>query len=72
MPADAAQIVTRFCAEHGHHLNYYLDDKLYVRDLTHWAEVYRDRTGSVPHVMRDLSCFDGRRPTKLLLIDTGP
>ena len=69
LPADAAQIITQFCADHGHHLNYYLDDKLYVRDLTHWAKVYRARTGSVAHIV-DLSRFDGRRPTKLLLIDT--
>ena len=69
VPADPAQAVTRFCADHGHHLNYYLDDNLYVRDLTHWAQLYQDRTGSVPRV-GDLARFDGQCPTKLLLIDT--
>jgi Cof subfamily protein (haloacid dehalogenase superfamily) len=69
LPADAAEQIVRFCAEHGHHLNYYLDDLLYVRDQTRWSEIYQQRTGSVPRVMHDLRCFDGRRPTKLLLID---
>jgi len=70
LPADAAQTIVRFCAAHDRHLNYYLDDKLYVREATHWARLYQQRTGTVPHVVHDLTRFDGRRPTKLLLIDT--
>ena len=38
--------------------------------MTHWAKVYQARTGSVPQAVHDLACFDGRRPTKILLIDT--
>ncbi len=70
VPAEAAQSIVHFCAAHGYHLNYYLDDVLYVREMTHWAQVYQERTGSVPHVVHDLTRFDGRRPTKILLIDT--
>ncbi len=70
VPAEAAQTVVHFAAEHGHHLNYYLDDVLYVREKTHWAQVYQERTGSVPRVVHDLARFDGQRPTKILLIDT--
>jgi Cof subfamily protein (haloacid dehalogenase superfamily) len=70
LPDEAARTIVRFCAEHGHHLNYYLNDLLYVRDKTHWADVYQERTGSIPRVVHDLTTFDGQRPTKLLLIDT--
>ena len=59
-----------FCAAHGYHLNYYLNDKLYIREEDKQSRVYQLRTGSIPIVMHDLTCFDGERPTKLLLIDT--
>ena len=70
LPADASRTIVAFCAAHGHHLNYYLHDELYVRDETAWARTYQKRTGSVPHVVGDLGRFDGEQPTKLLLIDT--
>ena len=70
LPADASQTIVAFCAAHGCHLNYYLNDELYVRTDTPWARLYQKRTGSVPHVTGDLSRFDGEQPTKLLLIDT--
>lgn len=70
LPAGASQRIVEFCAAHGCHLNLYLDDELYVREETHWSRLYRQRTGSVPHVTHDLERFDGKRPTKLLLIDT--
>ena len=70
LPAGASRTIVRFCAAHGYHLNFYLDDVLYVRDDTHWGRVYGQRTGTVPHIAGDLAQFDERQPTKLLLIDT--
>ncbi len=70
LPADAAAQITRYCAANGYHLNYYLNDELYVRDNTKWVDIYEKRTGTVAHIMGDLSQLDGQRPTKLLLIDT--
>jgi Cof subfamily protein (haloacid dehalogenase superfamily) len=70
MPADAAQYLVRFCAAQNFHLNYYLNDEWYIREETPWSHLYRERTGSVPHITHDLTQFDGERPTKLLLIDT--
>jgi Cof subfamily protein (haloacid dehalogenase superfamily) len=70
MPADYAQTLVHFCAAHDYHLNYYLDDVLYIREETQWSQLYRKRTGSVPHIIHDLTVFDSQRPTKLLLIDT--
>lgn len=69
LPADAAQAIVHFCIAHGFHLNLYIHDTLYVQNDTHWGRLYQQRTGTVPHVT-DLTRFDGRLPTKLLLIDT--
>ncbi len=70
LPADAAAQIVAYCAAHGYHLNYYLNDKLYVRDQTKWVDIYEKRTGTVAHITGNLGEMDGQRPTKLLLIDT--
>jgi len=70
VPAGPAERIVRFCAEGGFHLNYYLDDKLYIKEETHWSRLYERRTGTVAHVTGDLGGMEGRQPTKLLLIDT--
>ena len=70
LPAEAARKIVAYCAAHGYHLNYYLDDKLYVRDHTKWVDIYRERTGTIAQITGNLGQFDGRQPTKLLLIDT--
>jgi len=69
LPADASRAIVHYCIAHDLHLNLYHDDVLYVQNDTVWGRLYRERTGTVPHVT-DLARFDGERPTKLLLIDT--
>ena len=70
LPAEAAKTIVHYCDAHDLHLNYYLNDALYVCDDTHWGRMYEKRTGTVPHVTGDLTRFDGERPTKLILVDT--
>jgi len=70
LPADAAARIVAYCAAHGYHLNYYLDDVLYVRGHTQWVDIYRKRTGTVAEITGDLGKFDGRQPTKIILVDT--
>ena len=70
LPADAAKKIVAYCAANGYHLNYYLDDELYVRDHTKWVDIYYERTGTIAHVTGDLGKFDGRQPTKIILVDT--
>lgn len=70
LPADAAAKIVAYCGARGYHLNYYLDDELYVRDYDKWVDIYRERTGTVAHITGDLGKLDGRQPTKILLIDT--
>ena len=70
LPADAAARIVAYCAEFGYHLNYYLEDELYVRDHTPWVDIYFKRTGTKARITGDLGQFDGRQPTKLILVDT--
>jgi len=69
IPPEPAAEVVRFCAENGYHLNYYLDDRLYVAEVGRWAEFYRRHTGSKLEPIGDLRTLSGTRPTKMILID---
>ncbi len=66
--ATARELVD-FCASEGLHLNYYLDDELYVAQLTPWSELYCARTGARPHPVGDLHTVADRPPTKVLIVD---
>ncbi len=69
VPAEPAAEIVRFCADNGHHLNYYLDDHLYVAEIGHWARFYQNHTGSRMEAIGDLTTLDGTHPTKMILID---
>ncbi len=70
VPAPFAEEIVHFCETHGYHLNYYLNDHLYVREHTAWSQLYHQRTGSVIEPVGSLTRFRGQSPTKLILIDT--
>jgi len=70
VPAEIAAEIVRYCKERGHHLNYYLDDHLFVARRGEWAEFYLRQTGSPMEERGDLLQFAGKEPTKLILIDT--
>jgi Cof subfamily protein (haloacid dehalogenase superfamily) len=70
VPAESAAEVIRFCAEHHFHLNYYLNDRLYVAERGDWAEFYIRQTGSPMEVVGDLGPFRGTEPTKMIVIDS--
>lgn len=69
VPAGPAAEVIRFCAQNGYHLNYYLNDHLYVAERGPWAEFYVRQTGSPMEVIGDLLPLQGTEPTKMILID---
>jgi Cof subfamily protein (haloacid dehalogenase superfamily) len=69
MPAAPAAEIVRYCAENRMHLNYYLNDHLYVAERGGWAEFYLRHTGSPMEVVGDLTSLIGTQPTKLILID---
>lgn len=69
VPADLAQeLVARF-TQLGMHINYYLDDVLYVDHIDEWGSLYCHRTGSRQVPVGSLRQFDGKTPTKILIID---
>jgi Cof subfamily protein (haloacid dehalogenase superfamily) len=72
LAAESASYVVGFCQEHGHHLNYYLNDTLYTAANDRWVDVYLSRTGSETTIVGDLNRFAGERPTKLIIIDDKP
>ncbi len=69
VPAEAASAVIEYCARDGYHLNYYLDDRLYVANRGEWAEFYVEHTGSPMEVVGSLDHLIGTDPTKMILID---
>ena len=70
LSADAAAELISFCAESGRHLNYYLNDMVYVSQMGEWAEFYLRQTNSPMKAVGDLISLIGTEPTKLILIDT--
>lgn len=70
VPPEAAATIIGFCADHGFHLNCYVDDHLYVAQRGEWAEFYVRHTGSPMEVIGDLATLAGSSPTKMILIDT--
>jgi Cof subfamily protein (haloacid dehalogenase superfamily) len=69
VPGKAASIVIEFCQTNGHHLNYYLNDHLYVAHKGDWAEFYLEQTGSPMEEVGSLMSYLGTEPTKMILID---
>lgn len=69
VPADLAQELVRRFTDLGMHINYYLDDVLYVDHIEQWGNLYSYRTGSQQVPVGPLRQFDGRTPTKILIID---
>ncbi len=70
VPAPFADEIVQFCEHEGYHLNYYLNDRLYVKEDTDWSRLYHQRTGSVIELVGSLARFRGQSPTKLILIDS--
>ena len=68
VPAEYAKAVVKDCIEQGLHLNYCLDDELFVSKKNNWSELYEERTGVPATAVGDLRELDGKTPTKLLII----
>ncbi|MHB9131991.1 MAG: Cof-type HAD-IIB family hydrolase [Armatimonadota bacterium] len=67
-PVTAGEIVD-FCEDEGLHLNYYLDDTLYIAKPNQWATLYSQRTGAQLVTVGDLHTLTDRAPTKVLIVD---
>jgi Cof subfamily protein (haloacid dehalogenase superfamily) len=70
VPSGPASEVIEYCAAHHFHLNYYLNDRLFVAERGEWADLYLRQTGSPMEAIGDLRDLRGTEPTKMILIDT--
>ena len=70
VPAEDAIAIVNDCAEQELHLNYCLNDELYVAERNAWSDLYEERTGVPATPVGDLRELAGETPTKLLIIHT--
>ena len=68
VPADAAVAIVNECAARHLHLNYCLNDELYVAVHNEWSALYEHRTGVPATSVGDLRELAGETPTKMLII----
>ena len=70
VPADYAMAVVDTCAEQKLHLNFCLNDELYVAERNAWSDLYEARTGVPATPVGSLRELAGQTPTKMLVIHT--
>ena len=70
VPEDYAMAVVDACNQQGLHLNFCLNDELYVAERNAWSDLYEERTGVPATPIGDLRELAGETPTKLLIIHT--
>ncbi len=68
VPADAAMAIVNECVAQDLHLNYCLNDELYVAVRNEWSALYECRTGVPATPVGDLRELSGETPTKMLII----
>ncbi len=68
-PSLARELV-ELCDAEGVHLNYYVDDTLYIARRGPFADLYAERTTAALIPVGDLRTLTNRAPTKLLVVDT--
>jgi hypothetical protein len=67
---DRAMQVIRFAEKTGIHCNVYVDDVIYVEEMSKWAEFYHSLSKIVPmKAVGKLSEFLNKPTTKIILID---
>lgn len=70
VPANYAMAVVGDCIGQNLHLNFCLNDELYVAERNAWSDLYEVRTGVPATPVGDLRELAGETPTKLLIIHT--
>lgn len=69
VPAEAARSIFEYCANHGLHLQTYVDDVLYVKESNEKAEAYAALSKISFTVCPDFEKLVSMPSTKLLIID---
>jgi Cof subfamily protein (haloacid dehalogenase superfamily) len=70
IPAPLAMALVHYCDQEGLHLNFCLNDQLYIKERNQWSDLYESRTGVTAIAVGDLHHLDGEEPTKMQVLDT--
>ena len=68
--ATTAMELVDYCDQRDIHLNFCLDDQLYIRTENAWSELYESRTGVHATAVGDLRKLTEGEPTKMQALDT--
>ena len=70
IPAADATTLIEYGDQKGLHLNFCLNDQLFIKEYNQWSELYETRTGVSAAALGDLHALDGQEPTKMQILDT--
>lgn len=68
VPAEEALKLVPIFREAGVHLNAYIDDELYMDELTEWGQKYAFNAGVTPHPVGDLCRYLNKPSHKMLAV----
>lgn len=69
IPLAVARQITEMVEENNYHLNIYLDDKLYVKELNKFSDDYEKISGIKSEPVGNLVDFIDQDPTKMLIVE---
>ena len=70
IPAAEAMALIEYGDREGLHLNFCLNDQLFIKEYNQWSELYEKRTGVPATALGDLHKLDGQEPTKMQILNT--
>lgn len=70
IPAVEAMALVEYSDQEGLHLNFCLNDQLFIKEHNQWSELYEKRTGVSATALGNLHELDGQEPTKMQILDT--
>ena len=70
IPTVDAMALVEYGDQKGLHLNFCLNDQLFIKEHNQWSELYEKRTGVPATALGDLRELDGQEPTKMQILDT--
>ncbi len=68
--ATTAMDLVNYCDQKDLHLNFCLNDQLYIGMENTWSQLYESRTGVHATAVGDLRRLNGGEPTKMQVLDT--
>ena len=70
IPSIDAMSLVEYGDQEGLHLNFCLNDQLFIKEYNQWSELYEKRTGVPATALGDLHELEGQEPTKMQILDT--